>query len=457
MNKNSLLDRLADREIFSVSQLNNRAKKMLEKHFSTVWVEGEISNFSSPNSGHWYFTLKDNGAQIRCAMFKKNNQTVSFKADQGVKVVARAQLSLYQARGDYQLIIESLEQAGIGALQKAFEALKAKLQNEGLFAAEAKKDIPLNPAHIGIITSATGAAIKDILAVLKRRQPGMRITLYPVSVQGEKSTTDIVRAIAFANRIADRFQTPLQALIVGRGGGSMEDLWSFNEEAVARAIAVSQLPIISAVGHEVDFTISDFVADQRAATPSAAAELISTDQTEQLQQILGYEHHLCRTMAQHLRTQQHQLNHLKKRLRDPKRQLQNYAQRFDDIEDQLLKAISKKIATHRSQTLLSRSRLQQSNPSILLKHYQLRLKQLDQQLPKKMQQQLINGQQQLAKQSELLNSLSPLAVLGRGYSITQHGKQAVLTSAADVGAGDSITTQLLHGELTSTVTSIKKS
>ncbi|CAH0992633.1 Exodeoxyribonuclease 7 large subunit [Sinobacterium norvegicum] len=456
MNKNSLLDRLAEREIFSVSQLNNRAKKMLEKHFSTVWVEGEISNFSSPNSGHWYFTLKDNGAQIRCAMFKKNNQTVKFKADQGVKVVARAQLSLYEARGDYQLIIEHLEQAGIGELQKAFEALKEKLQNEGLFSPEAKKNLPMNPAHIGIVTSPTGAAIKDILAVLKRRQPNMRITLYPVSVQGEKATAEIVQAIRFANRIAGRFQTPLQALIIGRGGGSLEDLWCFNEEAVARAIVESALPIISAVGHEIDFTISDFVADQRAPTPSAAAELISTDQSEQLLQLTGYQQHLRKTIRLGVQSRQQQLNYLQKRLRDPRKQLQNYAQRIDDIEGQLIKAMRAKISHSRNLSTLGHSRLLQFNPSILLHQYRQRLHQLGEQLPKNIQLTIQQKHQQLSKQGELLHSLSPLAVLGRGYSITQKDKNNIVSNANDVNCGDSITTRLLHGELTSTVTSIKK-
>ncbi|ROS05188.1 exodeoxyribonuclease VII large subunit [Sinobacterium caligoides] len=453
MIKKTLLDRLSERDIYTVTELNSRAKKLLEKHFSTVWVEGEISNHSNPSSGHWYFTLKDSGAQVRCAMFKKDNQSVKFKVAQGTRVVARARMSLYEARGDYQLIVEHMEPAGIGDLQQAFEALKKLLDEEGLFAPPLKKTVPINPAHIGIITSPTGAAIRDILAILKRRQPAMRITLYPVSVQGDKAGDEIAQAIAFANRIAERFQTPLQALIVGRGGGSLEDLWSFNQEQVARAIAASKLPVISAVGHEIDFTISDFVADLRAPTPSAAAELISTDQQEQRQQLISYRQWLGDMALQQLRQRQQQLAHLKKRLRHPGHQLQIYAQRLDDLEQRILRAITQRLQQQRNQLDVKRLELQQHNPQRQLNAHKERLRQLRSQLPKLISSNITSRRQLLDTQALLLNNLSPLAVLGRGYSISkQQGR--VITDSQQLKLGDTVTTELAKGHFKSTIVEI---
>ncbi|MCW8983176.1 MAG: exodeoxyribonuclease VII large subunit, partial [Gammaproteobacteria bacterium] len=252
---------MQDREIYSVSQLNREARAQLEGHFPLIWVEGEISNLAKPRSGHIYFTLKDEFAQVRCAMFRMRATHLRFTPKEGQQVLTRVRVSLYENRGDYQLIVESMEEAGSGALQRAFEALKFKLQSEQLFSQELKQPIPDNPQTIGIVTSASGAAIRDILSVLARRNPAIRVIIYPTSVQGEMAAPEIVRAIESANR-----RDECDLLIVSRGGGSLEDLWPFNEERVARAIAASRLPIVSAVGHEVDVTISDLVADLRAPT-----------------------------------------------------------------------------------------------------------------------------------------------------------------------------------------------
>ncbi len=258
---------------------------LLESHFDFVWVEGEVSNFTVPSSGHWYFSLKDSGAQVRCAMFRNRNQRLRFTPANGDHIRLRCRVSLYEGRGEFQLIVEHLEQAGAGALQAAFEKLKARLLAEGLFDAQRKKPLPASVSRLGVITSPTGAAIHDILTVLRRRCPGIAVFLFPVAVQGEAAAREIAAAIERANRWQREGKVQLDALIVGRGGGSLEDLWAFNEEIVARAIAASELPIVSAVGHEVDFTIADMVADHRAATPSAAAELLSPDQREWLQRL----------------------------------------------------------------------------------------------------------------------------------------------------------------------------
>src|SRR5690606_35272474 len=293
---NPLLPTGTEREILSVSQLNRRAKQLLETHLPLLWVEGELSNVSQPSSGHWYFTLKDDQAQVRCAMFRNRNMLVRFKPQQGQQVLVRARVSLYEGRGDYQLIAEHMEEAGTGALQRAFEALKAKLGAEGLFDEARKRPIPTLPRHIGVITSPTGAAIRDVLTVLERRFPSIPVTVIPVAVQGKESAPQIVRALELANRCG-----LFDVLLLTRGGGSLEDLWSFNEEAVARAVAASQLPVVCAVGHEVDFSIADFVADLRAPTPSAAAELMTPDGEDWLETFIGYEVMLEDAMERKLR------------------------------------------------------------------------------------------------------------------------------------------------------------
>ena len=266
------------REIFTVSDLNREARELLEGHFPLVWVEGEISNLARPSSGHIYFSLKDEAAQVRCAMFKMRNRLLNFQPENGQQVLARARISLYEARGDFQLIIEHMEETGDGALRRQFELLKHKLFEEGLFDESHKRELPSLPTRLGVITSPSGAAIRDILSVLKRRFPGIPILIYPVPVQGNEAPPAIIDAIKTAGIRKD-----CDLLILARGGGSLEDLWAFNDESVARAIYHCPIPVVTGIGHEIDFTIADFVADFRAPTPSAAAEYISPDQNEWLE------------------------------------------------------------------------------------------------------------------------------------------------------------------------------
>ena len=301
------------RTALSVSELNREAKVLLEGHFDRVTVEGEIGNFTAASSGHWYFSLKDADAQVRCAMFRGANGRVKVRPSQGDSVRIRAKVSLYEGRGEFQLICEHLEPAGAGALQLAFERLKKQLSEEGLFSPTAKQPVPNDAAHVGVVTSATGAALQDVLTVLARRSPHTRIYVFPVPVQGEGAAEQIAAAIAQADRLTQSGALPLDVVIVGRGGGSLEDLWAFNEEAVARALYAATVPTVSAVGHEIDFSIADLVADTRAATPSAAAELVSTDQNEVAQHLDMLTVDLSRSMSRRLSDLNHQWSALKAR------------------------------------------------------------------------------------------------------------------------------------------------
>lgn len=435
-----------ERDVLSVSQLNRRAKQLLETHLPLIWVEGEISNMARPSSGHWYFTLKDDGAQVRCAMFKGRNQRVNFAPQQGQQVLLRARVSLYENRGDYQLIAEHMEEAGFGALQRAFEQLKAKLSAEGLFNRERKRPVPTLPRHIGVITSSTGAAVRDILTVLQRRFPSIPVTIIPVPVQGKEAAPAIVRALALANR-AELFDV----LILSRGGGSLEDLWPFNEETVARAIYDSALPVVSAVGHEVDVTIADFVADLRAPTPSAAAELVVPDGAEWSQQFQRYARRLSQAMTQKLQIEQRHLQHLSKRLRHPGERLQQQSQRLDGLELRLGRAIEQQLTRHRNrlQQLVLRQQAQRLEPR--LHQWQTRVEQLNQQLHRQMQQQLKNQRQRLSEAGRMLHSVSPLNTLERGYAIVSDEAGKVVHSSEQLQTGDSITTRLAKGEVVSRV------
>ena len=294
-----------NRQIFSVSELNRTVRQLLENSLTLLWVEGEISNFARPGSGHWYMTLKDEKSQVRCAMFKGSNMRVSFEPANGMSVLVRCKAGIYEGRGEYQLVIEHMEEAGFGALQRQFEQLKASLSKEGLFDSSHKREIPSSIHHAGIVTSPTGAAIKDILSVLRRRFPSIAVTIYPTAVQGEQAQSQIVEAITNAND-----DNRCDVLIVGRGGGSLEDLWSFNEESVARSIHNSRIPIVSAVGHEIDFTIADFVADLRAPTPSAAAELISPDCNKVGIQFRNLELDLAKTIMRRVQNLSHSVINL---------------------------------------------------------------------------------------------------------------------------------------------------
>ena len=435
----------------TVSQLNRQARTLLESHFDFVWVEGEVSNFVAPSSGHWYFSLKDGGAQVRCAMFRNRNQRVRFTPANGDAIRLRCRVSLYEGRGEFQLIVEHLEHAGAGALQAAFEKLKARLLAEGLFNPERKKPLPDNVSQLGVITSPTGAAIHDILTVLRRRCPAIGVSVLPVAVQGEGAAAQIAAAIEQANRWQREGKVQLDALIVGRGGGSLEDLWAFNEEIVARAIAASELPVVSAVGHEVDFSIADMAADHRAPTPSAAAELLSPDQREWQQRLQTIESNLVRLIRRKLADAATELEHLRKRLKHPGAQLREQAQRLDDLEQRLILAQKNLLQRRRGELALLQSRLHAQSPLPRLQQMQRDTGQLQHRLEAAMQQRLLQARNRLAHLAQLLDSLSPLGTLQRGYAIVTDASGKVITDAAAVASGDEVEARLASGRLALTV------
>ena len=434
----------------SVSELNHQARHLLETSFMQVWVEGELSGFSRPSSGHWYFSLKDRKCQVRCAMFRGMNQRIRTPPKEGDQVRIRGKVTLYENRGDFQIIVEHIEPAGLGALQQAFEELKRKLQAEGLFDQARKKPLPSLPRHIGVVTSPTGAAIHDILTVLARRCPAIPVTLYPTAVQGKAATADIVRAIESAQNhgVAD-------VLIIGRGGGSLEDLWCFNEEAVARAIAACRIPTVSAVGHEVDVTIADFVADLRAPTPSAAAEKISPDQSDWLKQLREREFRLANTIGLALKRLGTQLGHLSARLRDPRRELLEKAQRMDELEMRLQKAIRQRLTVVGVKNDHLRQRLVMQSPRRQLLDSQGALQRVSERLVSVIQQDLKQRRDDLEHAAQTLNVVSPLATLGRGYAIARDNSGNILRDTSNVHPGDTISARVARGEITAKVTSVK--
>lgn len=430
------------RELYSVSRLNREARAVLEGHFPLLWVEGEISNLARPRSGHIYFSLKDEFAQVRCAMFRMRVGNLRFTPKDGMQVMARVRIGLYEPRGDFQLQVEHMEESGDGALRRAFEALKQRLDQEGLFEAARKRPLPAIPKCIGVVTSPSGAAIRDILTVLRRRFPAIPVVIYPTAVQGEGAANEIAAQIQLAGR-----RSECDVLIVGRGGGSLEDLWAFNEEVVARAIYASPLPVISAVGHEVDVTISDFVADLRAATPSAAAELLSPDRVEWLETLQRIENRLGRTLQQQFKQQQQRLIWLKKRLRDPAQQLQQRSQRLDELELRLAKAQTNRLHHLQARLRTGDARLQRHNPLLRLQQLRQTEQQLSLRLRQSWQQRLKQLQLRLAGQVGALEAISPLATLNRGYAIVQDEQNRVIRDSRELKQGDRVRTRLHHGEL----------
>ena len=434
--------------IYSVSQLNQSVRLMLENQLGAVWLTGEVSNFSQPVSGHWYLSLKDENAQVRCAMFRMKNLRVSFRPTNGMQVLVRANVSLYEPRGDYQLIIESMHLAGEGLLMQQFEALKLKLAAEGLFAQHLKKNLPHFSKAVGIITSKTGAALQDILHILQRRDPSLKIIIYPTAVQGKDAATDIAQMIELANQ-----RQEVDVLIVGRGGGSLEDLWCFNEEMVARAIFHSHLPVISAVGHETDVTIADFVADVRAPTPSAAAELVSRNQTELLQQLQYRRQRLEIALDRLFAEKQQKLKHLSLRLHNqhPQAQLRIQQQLITQLSHRLQQTLRHHWQkTAENLTALS-MRLYKNPLPLRLQQYEQQLAQLKVRLNSHMNLTLSLQQKQLAHLCGKLDSLSPLKVLARGYSITQNQQNLTIRSIKDVNVGEHIKTRLTDGNIISQV------
>ncbi|WP_281222251.1 exodeoxyribonuclease VII large subunit [Photobacterium sanguinicancri] len=434
--------------IFTVSSLNAEVRLLLENEMGIVWLVGELSNLSMPVSGHWYFTLKDSRAQVKCAMFRGNNRRVTFKPTNGTQVLVKARLSLYEPRGDYQLIIESMQPEGDGRLQQQFEQLKMNLAAEGLFAQSLKKPLPEQPKRVGIITSKTGAALHDILNVLQRRDPSLPVVIYPTMVQGEGSAISIAQAIGRANS-----RQECDVLIVGRGGGSLEDLWAFNEEIVARTIAASQIPIISAVGHEVDVTIADFVADMRAPTPSAAAELVSRDNSHQTQKISQKTQQLTHSVRQYLSDRRRHLTQLQHRLerQHPQLRLNQQSQRLDDVSSRLERAMKNYIVQHRQHLNRNEHKLALHSPVQTLKQQANRLERVESRLHDAMDRRLLTARHQLAMAAEKLETVSPLATLGRGYSITRDSKGKVIRTTDQVNHGDTIITKVANGEIQSVV------
>ena len=435
------------RNILSISSLNSMAKNILMRELGQVWLSGEISNFVAASSGHWYFSLKDNKAQVKGAMFKGANSRVSKTPKNGDKIIVRASVRLDEPRGDYQIIVEYMEQDGEGLLKQQFEALKNKLMHEGLFATQTKQALPEHIHKVGVITSATGAALHDILTVLEQRNPALEVIVYPSQVQGAPATAQIVRALHIANQ-----RNEVDVLIVGRGGGTLEDLWCFNEEAVARAIFGSRLPIVSAVGHEVDITIADFVADVRAATPSQAAELVSQDTQRLFDALNQYERRLRQGMQQLQSNVQHRIEQLTAKLiqNHPKYTLQQQAQHLDQLTMRLQKEMTAHLnqsvnrVTHAQQTLM------RCNPKHRIDLQLSHLHNLAARLKQAQINTMSNAQTELKRLAGLLNSVSPLATLSRGYSITKHSNE-IIVDPSQVQSGDEITTQLKQGEIRSIV------
>lgn len=434
--------------IYSVSQLNQSVRLMLENQLGAVWLTGEISNFSQPVSGHWYLSLKDENAQVRCAMFRMKNLRVSFRPTNGMQVLVRANVSLYEPRGDYQLIIESMLLAGEGLLMQQFEALKLKLAAEGLFAQHLKKNLPHFSKAVGIITSKTGAALQDILHILQRRDPSLKIIIYPTAVQGKDAATEIAQMIELANQ-----RQEVDVLIVGRGGGSLEDLWCFNEEMVARAIFHSHLPVISAVGHETDVTIADFVADLRAPTPSAAAELVSRNQTELLQQLQYRRQRLEIALDRLFAEKQQKLRHLSLRLHNqhPQAQLRIQQQLITQLSHRLQQSLRHRWQKKAENLTALSIRLYKNPLPLRIQQYEQQLAQLKMRLNSHMNLTLSLQQKQLAHLCGKLDSLSPLKVLARGYSITQNQQNFTIRSMKDVNVGEQIKTRLPDGDIISQV------
>ena len=438
-------------EPLSISQLNLDAQGLLESSFPLIWLQGELSNFSRPASGHWYFSLKDTRAQINGAMFRNRNRLLNFAPQNGEQVLVRAKITLYVPRGNFQIVVEHMEPAGQGALKAQFDALKAQLQSEGLFAQEHKRTLPAWPNQIGVITSPSGAAIRDILQVLQRRCPSIPVVIYPAAVQGAEAPAQLRQALALA--VA---RNECDVLILGRGGGSLEDLWAFNDEGLARAVANCPIPIVSAVGHEVDTGLTDFAADLRAPTPSAAAELVSPDLSIVSQRLAGLHRRLRWVMAQELRTVQERLRHLSQRLRSPRQHLEQSSQRLDELQNRLQRQMQHRLTLLQGRLQPSQQRLARLSPQRLLVERQQRLATLSKRLPQPILRQLQQQQLQLAGLSKRLHTASPLETLARGYSITFKGNQAV-RSVEQLQAGDTLTTRLADGEIIARVEHVQVS
>lgn len=436
------------RDVYTPSRLNREARILLERGFAALWIEGEISNLSRPSSGHWYFSIKDESAQLRCAMFRQRNVLARFSPRDGQHVLIRGRVSLYEPRGDYQFLADHIEEAGEGELRRRFEMLKARLAAEGLFASERKRPLPRLPKRIGIITSPSGAAIRDILHILERRFCTIPVLIYPVAVQGAAAAPQIVRAI---HRAAARAECDV--LILARGGGSLEDLWPFNEEAVARAMAACTIPIISGVGHEVDFTIADFVADVRAPTPSGAAEIAAPDCNEWLRHLSLLSRRLASAFNRSVAARRERLRWLERRLGQlhPGIELRQRAQRLDELDVRLARAIRQQLRQRRSAVAQQAAHLRHASPVVRLANAKARLQIARAAMHTAVRNRIQQLQRVLALAAGTLDAISPLATLQRGYAILTDADGSVVTDAAKLRTGDRIDARLAAGRVSARV------
>ncbi|HJS90260.1 MAG TPA: exodeoxyribonuclease VII large subunit [Steroidobacteraceae bacterium] len=447
-------DAAPGRSIYTVSRLNQEVRTLLERGLGVLWVEGELSNFSQPSSGHWYFSLKDREAQVRCAMFRLKNAALGFTPKAGQQVIARGRVSLYEPRGEYQLIVDHLEEAGVGALQREFERLKAKLAAEGLFASERKRSLPRFPRRIGIVTSPTGAAVRDVLHILARRFPPAAVLIYPTAVQGAAAAPAIVQALQLASARAD-----CDVLIVARGGGSLEDLWAFNDERVARAIRACAVPVVAGIGHEIDFTIADFAADVRAPTPSGAAQLVAPDSLECLEALSRMAARTNACMRRELRAVSSRFANVGMRLKQahPGMRLVHQAQRLDDLEQRLTGAARALLHTPRHRLNDAFTSLLQHSPERLVREYRRRQEGLDSRLHRAMKEYLSRRSHRVELAKRTLAAASPEATLARGFAIVTRPDGTLVTDARSVPAGGEIEARLASGFLQARVTGSRDS
>jgi exodeoxyribonuclease VII large subunit len=438
-----------ERTVYTVARLNREVRLLLEQGLAVIWVEAELSNFTQPASGHWYFTLKDKEAQIRGAMFRQRNMNLGFTPKSGQLVLVRGRVSLYEPRGDYQLIADHLEEAGVGALKREFERLKARLAAEGLFAPELKRPLPAFARRIGVITSPSGAAVRDVLHILKRRYPPAQVLIYPTPVQGAAAVPALIQALERASARAE-----CDVIILARGGGSLEDLWAFNDEGVARAIRACAIPVVSGIGHEIDFTIADFVADVRAPTPSGAAELVVPDRQELLNILRRIGERLVQSGRRELRTASQLLQNLQHRLQrtHPGVRLQHSAQRLDELEQRLRKALRARIQDQSIRLSAAFTSLMRATPAHRVAALNARGAELRIRLQHALQRCLQTSTHRLNLAQQRLDSVSPLATLARGFAVVTRANGSVISDADSVAPGDEILARVQRGAISARVT-----
>ena len=436
---------IPERQVLSVSQLNRQARMTIEQRFNQIWVSGELSSFARPGSGHWYFTLKDNDAQVRCAMFANANRRARMQPANGQQVLLRGRVSLYEGRGEFQIIVEHMEPAGEGALRAAFDALKRQLDTEGLFDRSRKRSLPNMPRHVAVVTSLTGAALRDVLSVWQRRLPSLQVTVVATSVQGAEAEREILSALVRAQQLNP------DVILLTRGGGSMEDLWVFNAEAIARAIAAMEVPVVSAIGHEIDVSISDFVADLRAPTPSAAAELIAPDGAELQQQLSNQLKRLGLIFSSDLRQRRLSLEKLTLGLINPERYCQQASQRLDDLSIRLSRVSTTDMSSRAAKLRELQNRLNAQRPDRLLTILAGRVKDTQARLNQSVLRAIAQREQRLAASARMLEGLSPLPTLARGYTVLRDRESNVISSVENLESGTKIQGQMKDGAFNATV------